>query len=139
MDLFRMIWGLIWYHSRGHTTKIDFGKRSRLKKKQKLPRDQPFEIIGFTCWPRMQKFILKLKSSLKNVFFRRCGQNDGGFLAYRSSEHDTLFKTLLRDVFSSKLTHSIISLKFMKKKFENLTFFTFSVIFTYDFMLIFLL
>ena len=48
--LFQMFWGLIWYHSRGHTTKIDFGKRSRLKKKQKLPRDEPFEIIGFMCW-----------------------------------------------------------------------------------------
>ena len=52
MRLFQMFRGLIWYHSRGHTTKIDFGKRSRLKKKQKLLRDQPFEIIGFKCWPR---------------------------------------------------------------------------------------
>ena len=35
--LFQMFRGLIWYHSRGHTTKIDFGKRSRLKKKAKTP------------------------------------------------------------------------------------------------------
>ena len=85
-----------------------------------------------TCWPRMQKFTLKVKSSLKNVVFWRCGQNDGDYLEYRSSEHDTLFKTLLRDVFSSKLILSIISLIFMKKIFfENLAFFTFSVIFTY--------
>ena len=48
--LFQMFWELIWYHSRGHTTKIDFGKRSRLKKKQKPRRSEPFEIIGFTCW-----------------------------------------------------------------------------------------
>ena len=32
------------------------------------------------------------------MFFRRCGQNDGGYLEYKSSEHNTLFKTLLRDV-----------------------------------------
>ena len=51
--LFQMFWGLIWYHSRGHTTKIDFGKCSRLKKKQKLLRSEPFEIIGFTCWPNL--------------------------------------------------------------------------------------
>ena len=75
------------------------------------------KILVNTCWPRMQKFTLKVKSSLKNVFFWRCGQNDGGYLEYRSSEHDTLFKTLLRDVFSSKLIHGIISLKFMKKFF----------------------
>ena len=86
-------------------------------------------ILVNTCWPRMQKFTLKLKSSLKNVLFWRCGQNDGGYLEYRSSEHNTLLKTLLRDVFSPKLIHSIISLKFMKNFiFENLTFFTFSVI-----------
>ena len=90
------------------------------------------KILVNTCWPRMQKFTLKVKSSLKNVVFWRCGQNDGGYLEYRSSEHDTLFKTLLRDVFSSKLILSIISLIFMKKNFfENLAFFTFSVIFTY--------
>ena len=89
-------------------------------------------------WPSMQNFTLKVKSSLKNVVFWRCGQNGGGYLEYKSSEHDTLFNTLLRDIFSSKHTHSIISLKFMEKIFfENLTFFTFSVIFTYDFMHIF--
>ena len=89
-------------------------------------------ILVNTCWPRMQKFTLKVKSSLTNVVFWRCGQNGGGYLEYRSSEHDTLFKTLLRDVFSSKLILSIISWIFMKKNFfENLAFFTFSVIFTY--------
>ena len=77
------------------------------------------KILVNTCWPRMQKFTLKVKSSLKNVFFWRCGQNDGGYLEYRSSEHDTLFKTLLRDVFSSKLIHGIISLKFMKNFFTR--------------------
>ena len=68
----------------------------------------------------MQKFTLKLKSSLKNVFFRRCGQNDGGYLEYRSAEHDTLFKTLLRDVFSSGTTPMFISQAIMKQLiFEN--------------------
>ena len=90
------------------------------------------KILVNTCWPRMQNFTLKVKSSLKNVVFWRCGQNDGDYLEYRSSEHDTSFKTLLRDVFSSKLILSIISLIFMKKNFfENSAFFTFSVIFTY--------
>ena len=50
--LFTMFWRLVWYHSRGHTTKIDFGKRPRLKKEQKPLRECPFEIIGFTCWPK---------------------------------------------------------------------------------------
>ena len=86
------------------------------------------------------KIHLEKQKFIKKRFFRRCGQNDGGYLEYRSSEHDTLFKTLLRDVFSSKLIHGIISLKFMKKFFfENLTFFIFSAIFTYNFMYIFLL
>ena len=98
------------------------------------------KVLVNTCWPRIQKITLKVKSSSKNVLFWRCGQNDGGYLEYRSSEHFTLFKTLLRDVFSSERIHIIISLEFMKKEvFENLTFFTFSVIFTYDFMHIFLL
>ena len=68
MRLFQMFRGLIWYHSRGHTTKIDFGKRSRLKKKQKLPRDQPFEIIGFKCWPKFLHEIKVQTSSYKTLF-----------------------------------------------------------------------
>ena len=78
------------------------------------------KILVNTCWPRMQKFTLKVKSILKNVFFRRCEQNDGGCLEYRSSEHDTLFKTLLRDVFSSKIIHKIIYLIFMKNSFSKI-------------------
>ena len=45
-----------------------------------------------SCWPIMQKFTLKLKSSPKTCFFRRYGQNDGGSLEYRSFDHDTLFE-----------------------------------------------
>ena len=36
----------------------------------------------------MWKFGLKLKNSLKNAFFRRCGQNDGSFWQYGFSEYD---------------------------------------------------
>ena len=81
------------------------------------------KILVNTCWPRIQKFTLKVKNSPKNEVFGRCWQNDGGYLEYRSSEHDTLFKTLLRDVFSSKIIHIIISLIFMKNSFfETVTF-----------------
>ena len=97
------------------------------------------KILVNTCWPRMQKFTSKVKSSLKNVVFWRCGQNGGDYLEYRSSEHDTLFKTLLRDVFSSKLTHSIISLKFMEKiffrKFDIFHFFSHFYIWFYAYFL----
>ena len=72
MDLFRMIWGLIWYHSRGHTTKIDTGKRSRLKKKQKLVRECPFEIIGFTCWPKFwESSTIPQRCLISNIIFIR--------------------------------------------------------------------
>ena len=70
-----------------------------------------------TCWPRMWKCGLKLKNSLKNAFFRRCGQNDGAFRQYGFCEYDIFFKTLPRDVFSPKSNHIIISWKFMKKIF----------------------
>ena len=84
-----------------------------------------------SCWPRMWKFGLKLKKSLKNAFFRRCGQNDGAFRQYGFCEYDIFFKTLPRDVFSSKSNRIIISWKFMKKYFfENLAFFNFPAIFT---------
>ena len=68
--LFQMFWGLIWYHSRGHTTKIDFGKRSRLKKKAKTP-------AKWTFWNNrlhlLTKIFLSLKSTkspLQNPIFR---------------------------------------------------------------------
>ena len=66
--LLQMFWRLIWYHSRGHTTKIDFGKRSRLKKKQKLSRSEPFEIIGFKCWPKLLSWKFRLPEFFSKVF-----------------------------------------------------------------------
>ena len=84
-----------------------------------------------TCWPKMWKFGLKLKKSLKNAFLRRCGQNDGAFRQFGFCEYDIFFQTLPRDLFSPKSNHIIISWKFMKKYFfENLAFFNFSAIST---------
>ena len=71
--LFQMFWGLIWYHSRGHTTKIDFGKRSKLKKKQKCLRSEPFEIIGFTCWPKIWRVMFDpWCMPISNIMSIRC-------------------------------------------------------------------
>ena len=58
-----------------------------------------FEIIGFTCWPRMQKFTLKLKSSPKTCFFDDMDQMMGGSLEYRYFDNATLFETLLNRLF----------------------------------------
>ena len=68
-----------------------------------------------TCWPRMWKFCLKFKKSLKNAFFRRCGRHDGAFRQYGFCEYDIFFETLPRYVFSPKSKHIIIFWKFTKK------------------------
>ena len=77
--LLQMFWRLIWYHSRGHTTKIDFGKRSRLKKKQKLSRSEPFEIIGFKCWLIFGLAHAVGKNSSKNAKKGNCWLKVRGF------------------------------------------------------------
>ena len=46
------------------------------------------------------KIYLENQKFPKSVVFWRCGQNDGDYLEYRSSEHDTFFKTFLRDLLS---------------------------------------
>jgi len=44
--LFKIIDRIIWYHSRGHRTKIDSRFHSRTKKKQNYLIERPFRIIG---------------------------------------------------------------------------------------------
>ena len=70
--LFQMFWGLIWYHSRGHTTKIDFGKRSRLKKKAKTPAKWAFwnNRLHLLTKKLFFRYIL-VKNSLKMAKNRR--------------------------------------------------------------------
>ena len=59
----------------------------------------------------------------------------GAFLQYMLSDHDMVFKTLPKDVFSSTITHMKISREFMKNFFlEILATFQILLIFTYIFL-----
>ena len=92
------------------------------------------KILVNTCWPKVRKYRLKVKSSFK-TWVNLCEvQNDGAFLPHELSDHDMVSKTLPRDVFSPTITHMKIFEKFMKKLFfEILAFFQFWVIFMYIF------
>ena len=88
-----------------------------------------------SCWPKVRKYRIKFKSSLKKWLNLREVKNDEGFLQYKISDHDMVSKTLPEDVFSSTITHMKISRKFMKILFfEILAFFQILLIFTYIFL-----
>ena len=92
------------------------------------------KILVNTCWPKVRKYRLKVKSSFKTWVNLWEVQNDGGFLPHEFSDHNMVSKTLPRDVFSPTITHMKIFEKFMKKLFfEILAFFQFWVIFMYIF------
>ena len=73
----------IWH---GHRTYIGFGNHKKLKKKQKVAIECPFEIIGFICWlkiPFLFPSISKWRKKMAQTSW--IGQMAGGFLDFMVS------------------------------------------------------
>ena len=91
-------------------------------------------LVNTSCWPKVRKYRLNVKSSFRTWVNLLEVQKDGAFLPHELSDHDMVSKTLPRNVFSPTITHMTIFEKFMKKLFfEILAFFQFWVIFMYIF------